>query len=371
MRRPTANAGSQYVLLTFVLFLALFGVVLVYSSSASVALIKNRDTIAFARRQLISFGIGILLLLIGWTVDYVKLMKISKVLMLGTFVMLVVVLFVPTANHVNRSFRVFGFSVIPSEFAKLTVVLYLAAAFSRKSDRMDSFWRGPFFQLVVLGTACLLVFIQPSHTNAIFLGLIGFTVWFYAGASKKHLIPLSVAFIGISIFFITSHEYAQLRVEKYIQTVLNPLSSANYHTSQATMSIINGGLFGVGLGNSEHSLHYLPEAHTDFLWAILCEELGLLRASALLGMYFIIIFIGFKIALGCRDLSGRLAAAGIITCFALQTVMHLLVVTTLMPTTGVALPLMSYGGSSLITILAGMGILMNVARYTGHFELEA
>nr|HNT35504.1 FtsW/RodA/SpoVE family cell cycle protein [bacterium] len=287
MRRRTGNPGYQYIILTFVLLLALFGVVLVFSSSASVAMMKNRDVISYARKQLLSLSIGLAILLACWAVDYMKILRLSRILMVGTFVLLIAVLFIPSAANVNRSIRILGFSIIPSEFAKLTIILYLAATFARKQDQMGSFWRGPFFQLLVLGAACLLVFVQPSHTNAIFLGLMGLVLWFYAGAPKKHLVPLVVVFGLVSAFFIAQHEYAMGRIDKFVQAVLNPLSPTSHHHSlQSTMSVINGGLFGVGLGNSEHALLYLPEPHTDFIWAILCEELGFVSSSVVLLLYF-------------------------------------------------------------------------------------
>jgi len=367
------RGGYQYILMVLVCSLALFGAVLVYSSSAFVAIAKKRETIAFLIRQLLSCGVGFAALFVFWRLDYMQLQKLGKFLILVTILFLLIVLLLPASSSrggVKRYIHMFGVNMIPSEFAKLGLILYLASAFARKQKLMDDFWEGPFPQLFVLALVCGLVFLQPSHTSAIFLGMLGLAVWFFAGADRKHLTVLATLFVLLSVFFICKHPYALRRMDLFLKSFWNPLSRENYHLSQATMSMVNGGLFGVGLGKSQQVLHYLPEPHTDFLWAVLAEELGLIRSLGLLFFYFVIVFVGYLTALGSRDDFARLAAAGITTWFALQTMMHLCVVTGLMPTTGVALPLMSYGGSSLVAMLAGIGVLMSISRYAGHFELE-
>ena len=368
-----SSTGHQYILLVITLFLTLFGIALVYSSSAFVGTAEKNDTIAFVRKQFLSLGVGFLILFLFWRIDYLKLEKVAPLLIGLTLVLLLLVFVVPSVSstvRVKRYLRICGINIIPSEAAKLSLVIYLSGAFAKKVDLMNDFWKGAFPQCCVVALVCCLVFLQPSHTNAIFLGAMGIAVWYFAGGSWKHLLILGLVFVLLSTLFLISHRYPLSRVQAFLWQLCKAPSPNNYHTYQAALAMVHGGVWGVGLGNSQQVLHYLPEAHTDFLWAVIAEEVGLLLSLGLMLFFFLIILSGYRIALNSRDLFAKFLAAGLVTSFALQTLMHLCVVTGLMPTTGVALPLMSYGGSSLVTTMAGIGILMSISRYAGHFELE-
>jgi len=348
-----------------VIALLSFGVVMVYSSSAVSAYVNFNDSYYFFKRQLVWVTLGIIAMLFTLTIDYHVWRKLATPALLVTIVLLLLVLVPGLGKVVNGARRWLGFSSLylqPSEIAKLSMVLYSSANLARHQEKITNFLKGLLPQLGILLLIFGLILKEPDLGTALVIGGTIFVLLFAAGAKLSHLISLGlVGVIGI-VAAIILEPYRLKRLLAFSNPWADPLDTG-YHIIQSLYALGSGGLFGVGLGRSREKFLYLPEPHTDFIFAILGEELGFIGTIAVILLFFLFAWRGFKIAIAAPDIFGSLLATGVTTMIVVQALMNIAVVTASMPVTGIPLPFISFGGSALIFTLAGVGILLNISRY--------
>lgn len=341
------------------------GVVMVYSSSAVSAYVNFNDSYYFLKRQLVWASLGITVMLLMMNIDYHVWRKLAKPVLVITVILLILVLVPGLGKVVNGARRWLGFGSLylqPSEIAKLSMVLFCAHSLARHQDKITSFTKGLGPHLLLLLGIFGLILKEPDLGTALVIGGTVFILMFTAGAKISHLASLgSAGVIGI-IVAIIAEPYRLRRLLAFSDPWADPLNSG-YHIIQSLYAIGSGGLFGVGLGRSREKFLYLPEPHTDFIFAILGEELGFIGTVTVIVLFFLFAWRGFRVAISAPDIYGSMLAAGVTTVISLQALMNIAVVTASMPVTGIPLPFISFGGSALIFTLAGVGVLLNISRY--------
>lgn len=354
--KPQAQKIDR-LLLFLVIGLTLFGVLMVYDASIITALRDFGDKYFYFRQQAIWAVLGLTALIFFANFKYTRLAKLAPVLMLGTILFLVLV-FVPGIGiKVMGARRWVGFGKFnfqPAEFAKLSFILYLSSLFAQKRK----LW--PFLSISALLVA--LIMLEPDLGTTVILFASGFVIYFASGASLVSLLPIGAVSFLAGIALILSSHYRKERFLTFLDVSRDPLSSS-YHIRQILLALGSGGIFGVGLGASRQKYEYLPESMTDSIFAIIAEEMGFVGAAVLIAVFFLIIWRGFKIAKEAPDNFGQLLAVGITALVGIQFLVNLSSMVALVPLTGVPLPLISYGGSSLIVTLSGLGILLNISKY--------
>ncbi len=355
----------DFVLFITTLALVGIGLIMVFSSSAVTASVENQSPYYFFQRQLIWALIGLLVMIVIMRINYLRLKEFAFPLMIIAVVCLLLVM-TPLgveAKGSTRSLGLGGLSFTPSELVKLAAVMFLAKTMEINIDKMKSFKSGVLPYLVIMAVICALVLAQPDlGTSFVIAGTI-FCMLLVAGAQWLHLGLLGAGGAGAVALAIIVAPY---RAERFI-AFLNPWkypTDQGYQTIQSLYALGSGGLFGVGLGRSRQKFFYLPEQHTDFIFAILGEELGFLGAALVLTLFLLFAWRGFKIAMNAPDTFGSLLAAGITIMIVFQAFVNIGVVCGALPVTGITLPFISYGGSSLLFTMAGVGLLLNISRYS-------
>ncbi|MDH4097361.1 MAG: putative lipid II flippase FtsW [Nitrospira sp.] len=362
--RATKRVAMDHFLLIITIVLSLVGLVMVFSASAVVAGNRFHDPGYFLKRQLAWLVFGFLLLHLASHIDYAWWKRLSFPLLGLTMVLLVMVLmpsFGPPVNGARRWLRLEPISIQPAEIAKLVAVMYLAAYLARKEDRLTSFFSGLAPALLVIGVLGGLVLLEPDLGTVVVMGLVAIGLLFLGGARLSHLLSLGLCAVPVVLALVLSSTYRRQR----LMTFLAPWKDASDTGFQITQSFLafgSGGLFGVGLGEGKQKLFFLPEAHTDFVLALVGEELGLVGAGGIILLFALFAIRGFQVAARARMPFGRYLGMGITLLIGIQALINACVVTGLAPTKGLTLPFVSYGGSSLVTCMFGVGILLNISR---------
>ena len=336
---------------------------MVYSASAILALEKMGSTTFFAKRQAIWAIISLCLILVLTKVDYHRFEKLSPFVLLVSLSLLVAVLFVPSTRGASRWIKLGPATFQPSEFFKYALILFMAYSLSKKKDQIRElrFVILPYF--VILGIASLLILKQPHLGAVLLLSTIVLGMLFVARAKIRHLLLIIVP-VALSVFILVFFVgYKRARVDDYLKSLENPLEGG-YQMKQSVLALSSGEILGNGPGEGKAKLFFLPEPHTDFIFATIGEELGFVGSSAILILFFLLIARGMSIARGAPDDFGYLLAFGITFCIFVGVLINAGVVVGLLPTTGLPMPFLSYGGSSLIFTAAGIGILLNISRQT-------
>jgi len=373
---------TPILLLILTLSLIVVGLTVVYSASSNKAgaahriALKDSDPVAYANshdyhstkflvQQATYAALGIAIMLFLSNFDHHAFRKLSIWLLLLTLVLLGLV-FVPgigaRVNGANRWIRVLGFTFQPSELAKLVMIIYMARLLLDRQRDIESFRRGLLPALFVTGFFCFVIVIEPDFGAAAILGMIVFGLWFIAGMRVWHIVGLCIAVVPLGVYGIVSSPYRLKRIKDWL-ALLSQGVQDDQQISQSVIAIGSGGLHGLGLGNSIQKYAFLPELHTDFIFAILGEEMGFIRSALVVLAFLGLITLGWRVALKASDSFGGYLAAGITLMLALSVTFNLLVVLGFFPPKGLALPFLSYGGSSLLVNCAAMGILINVAKY--------
>jgi len=355
----------DWAILGCVLTLLSIGLLMVGSSSSVRALGTLNDSFYYLKRQALwsIIGLGVM----AWTIrlDYQVIRKYARVFFFLTLVTIIAVL-IPGIGQVAggaRRWLVIGpLRFQPSELMKLAIVVYVAWALSRAPERVKSFTRGILPYVILLGVVFLLILQQPDFGTAAAVAFTVVLMLFAAGARLGHLALLGVAALPVGVYAVVGQEYRLSRWEAYINPFADPQGSG-FHIIQALYALGSGGLFGLGLGNSRQKFFYLPAEHTDFIFAILGEEIGFVGAVFVIGLFILLAWRGYNTAARAPDNFSSLLAAGITTMIVLQAMLNIAVVCGLLPITGVPLPLVSFGGSSLVPTLAGVGLLLNISRH--------
>lgn len=351
---------------TWLVTLALLGIglIMLYSASSPFSLAHfDSDTYMIAK-QAIAAAIGVGLCLFLALFDYRRLAQFDELLLIGAFLLTVLTL-VPIRGFSDGRWLNLGvFHLQPTELLKVALMIYLAAAITRKGDRMTVFSQGVLPFLIVITVIAAVVIQQPDLGMILVFCFLTFLMLFLGGARPLHLVAVAAAAVPAVCTAVLIAPYRMARIVSF----LNPgaySTSSGYQTMQSLIAVGSGGVFGRGLGASRTKLFYLPQAHNDFVFSVIAEELGFVGAAALLGLFAVLIWRAFAIAARAEDRFGCLLAYGIGVCFAVQVVLNVGVTLGLLPVTGLTLPFVSNGGSSLLVMLALCGLLLSVSRYGG------
>jgi cell division protein FtsW len=351
-------------LLVMILLLISLGVIFIYSSSCVYALQEKGNPLYFLNRHLIFLGLGFLLSIAAMIIDYRDLRPWAKPIMLFSIFTLVL-LFVPgvgrTIFGARRWFRIGPFSFQPSEFTKLAILIYMADLLSRKKGKIKDFQQGFLPPIIVLGVACLLIVIQPDLGNSILLGAIVLIMLFAAGAQIKHIGLLGLLSLPAIYFLVVKVPYRMARMMAFWDP-WEDRQGVGFQLTQSQMALGSGGIWGVGLGKSVQKLFYLPAAHTDFVFSIIGEEIGLVGTLAVILLFAAFIWQGARIVKRTEDMFGYFLGIGIIVMIGLQAAINIGVSIGALPTKGLPLPFISYGGSALVVNMVSVALLLNISR---------
>ncbi len=362
--RVKRNA-PDFVLFLTVLSLLSIGVVMVFSASEYSTLIHYNDSFYYFKRQVIWAVLGLLAMFITMNYNYWRLKQYAVPLLIVAFISLVLVLIPGIGEEVNEARRWIDFgpmSFSPAELVKLSVIIFTAYGLSIQKDRVKYFSKGVLPYLIILILASALIICQPDLGTAVSLAGIIFVMIFAAGARLSHLGSLCLAGIvavGLAIYL---EPYRMRRFLAFLDPWADP-QDTGFHIIQGLYAIGSGGLFGLGLGQSKQKFLYLPENHTDFIFAITAEELGFIGASLVIMLFILFVWRGLKIAINSQDPFASLLATGITAWVGVQAIINIGVVTGSLPVTGIPLPFISYGGTSLLITMAGVGILLNISKF--------
>lgn len=355
----------DYSLVCVSLLLTGFGLMMVYSSSYAIAYIHYDNPTYFFTRQLKWFIIGLFLFTFVTIIPYRIYSKISPLLVIASIVLLVMVLIPGMGMERNYSQRWIQLGPIvlqPTEVIKLFMIMYFASFYANNQKTINQFKNGVLPPLIILGIVFLLILKQPDLGSAGLILLACLTIVICSGVKMRHLLMLgSVGLAGIVYFSITS-TYRMQRITSFIDPFADPFGEG-YQLVNGYIAIGTGGIMGNGLGNSIQKLGFLPEAHTDFIMAVIIEELGIFGLVIVISAYIFIMFRGVQIARECKDMFAKLLAIGITFQIIAQACINLGAVSGLLPITGITLPLISYGGSSLVITMISLGILINLSSY--------
>lgn len=355
----------DFVLFITTLILISIGLVMVFSSSAVTANMKYGDAYFFFKKQLMWAFIGTVVMIVVMKVNYFRLKDMAIPIMIFTIICLILVI-TPLGSSAKGATRWLGIGPLtftPTELAKLAMVLFLAKTMEVNIDKMKSFKSGILPYLILLALVGALIMAQPDLGTAFAISGTLFFMLIAAGAKTSHLIFLALSGIGVIATLIIVEPYRMIRLVAFANPWKYP-SDEGFQTIQSLYALGSGGLFGMGLGRSRQKFFYLPEQHTDFIFAIIGEELGFIGAFFVIALFLLFAWRGFKIAINAPDTFGSLLATGITIMIVFQAAINIGVVSGSLPVTGITLPFISYGGSSLLFTMAGVGLLLNISRYS-------
>lgn len=338
---------------------------MIYSSSSVWAEYKFDDAFKYLKHQSIFLIIGIILMITISKIPYTYYLNKANIILLVCFFLLILVLIpgVGTVRNGSRSwFGIGGFGIQPSEFMKLSLIIFVSKYLEKNEKNMSNIKRGVLPILGITLIVFALIMLQPDFGTGVIIVMSVVGLLFVSGVSMKFfMIALIFGIIG-AVALIIAAPYRFKRILSFIDPWIDPLGSG-FQAIQSLFAIGPGGLLGLGLGNSIQKHFYLPEPQTDFIFAIISEELGFLGIVIVATLFLTIIYRGFRISLNAKDHFSKYLAFGITFQLAFQTLLNLMVVVSLIPITGVTLPFLSYGGSSLLITLCEMGVLLNISRY--------
>ncbi|MGE5042304.1 MAG: FtsW/RodA/SpoVE family cell cycle protein [Candidatus Levyibacteriota bacterium] len=342
------------------LVLSLLGLFILYESSSYTALLNIGDKYYFVKNQAVWIALGVGLSLFVSAIPYKLYQKFALPLLIGTFVLLVAVFFPGIGVSLKGAHRWvnFGFTVLqPSELLKITLAIYLSAWFCLKEKgKLLNF-------LMLLGLSIFLVMIEPDLGTASIIGITAILVYFFQGAKISEMIAILLIFLVGGFILIKVEPYRAARLASFQNFNASDLSTTSYHVKQILIALGSGGFTGVGFGKSIQKYAYLPENTTDSIFAIYAEEAGFLGSLFLISLFLVHLLLGYSIASHTTDMFGKILAFGMVTFMGIQTIINLASQVVLFPLTGVPLPFISYGGSSMLINFVSIGILLSIARH--------
>lgn len=360
------KAGVDRPLLIVTLVLVVFGLIMMMSASFANAYYMWGDSYHFIKNQAIYAVIGVIAMFVVSHINYRILHRLAWPIFIVSYILLVMTLFMPPINNSKRWIIIGSFTFQPSEIVKFAVIAVFAHLVSVRPERMREFKYGYVYPLAILGAIAAIMLQQTHLSGTILICLVGCVMMFVGGTRLKWfgltgavVVPLGVAFIFLS----NKMEYAIERIQMWRDPFLDR-AGAGHQTIQSLLAIGSGGLMGLGLGNSRQKHLYVPEPQNDFIFSIICEELGFIGALFVIAIFLIFIFRGFSVALNARDKFGGMLSIGITAQIGLQAMLNIAVVSNTIPNTGISLPFFSQGGTSLAMLLAEVGVLLSVSRYS-------
>ena len=360
---------DTHILVLVTLGLTAFGLVMVYSATSAAAALGGSDPSYYLKREAIYALVGVALLMVLYRMDYRALRYLAPVLMLSSIGLCFTVLVIgQQVNGARRWLGVGSLSFQPSELAKLSLAIWAAAYLARRPAPRTL---GELFRPIGLttGLVCALILVEPDLGTVIAIGIVLGAILVVSGTPLRVLTAGGSLAAALGIAAIWLEPYRRARFFSFLDP-WHDAQGAGYQTVQAIIGLGSGGPFGVGLGHGPSKVNYLPEAHTDMIFAVIGEELGLLGTTFVIAMFGLFAYAGFRVALRCRDPFGKRLAAGLTTLVCGQALINLAAVLGLAPLTGITLPFVSYGGSSLIVSLASVGVLLNIAGHGGRASAQ-
>ena len=355
--------GYDMIVLMMAVILTCFGVVMVYSASSVMAAKKFHDGFFFLKRQSIYALIGFAGMAVAMHIDYHVWKKWAVPLFLTCFFLLLLV-FVPgiggTVKGASRWIRLPGFNFQPSELAKVALIMYLAYSLDKRQDKLKQFMSGFFPYLLILGVFIAILLMQHDMGAALTMLTVAIVMLFAAGTKVQYILGMAVVALPGICFLVLTEAYRMRRITAFLDPWQDP-TNAGFQIIQSWLALATGGLFGQGLGEGKQKLFYLPEAHTDFILSVLGEEMGFAGVVVIASMFLLLVQRSIRVAIAAEDNFGRFLAFGIAVLIGLEAFINMGVVTGMLPTKGMALPFLSYGGSSLIVSLFAIGVLLNVS----------
>ncbi|MDD4953967.1 MAG: putative lipid II flippase FtsW [Candidatus Omnitrophica bacterium] len=351
-------------LFTVSVTLICIGVVMIYSASGIYAWERYKDSFFFLKKHLSFLGIGVLLMFVAMSFHYVKLRRFAKPLLLFAIFLLVLVLIPGIGREVSGARRWFRFKFIsfqPSELASMAVIVYTADYIARKEKMIKDFFRGFLPPMCVLGLVSLLILAQPDLGSVIALCAVVCIMLFVAGTNVSYLLSIVLASIPMLYILIFSVPYRRARILAFLNPWADPKGSG-FQIIQSQIALGSGHLFGIGLGHSKQKLFYLPAAHTDFIFSIIGEEMGFIGALGVIILFMVLILRGLKIIKHSPDKFGYFLALGLICALSFKAIINIGVSCGILPTKGLPLPFISYGGTSLVFDMFALGLLLNISR---------
>lgn len=346
-----------------VLVLVAMGLVTLFSASVPYSFYQyGGDTYRLIKNQMLWALLGFIAMSVMICIDYRKLGKYSPIFLMVSIALLVIVLLLPGRDGIRRWIEFKGFSFQPSEIAKLALIIFLSYSLSKNRDRLKYFLSGLLPYLIIVMFVSGLVLVEPHLSATVIIVLISCVLLFLAGARIMHFVLLTVPGLAGLVIAIAAAPYRLKRITGFLDP-WSDIQGDGWQIVQSLYAIGPGGLFGRGLGKSLQKFLYLPAPHNDFIFSVLAEELGFVGAATVVILFLVFIWRGIKVALNAPDLFGSLLAAGITALIGFQAMINIAVVTSSMPVTGMQLPFFSYGGTSLLLLMAGVGILLNISRY--------
>ncbi len=346
-----------------VLFLVGVGIVMVYSASSALALKKFGTSYYFLKKQSIFALLGIVVMVVSCHIPYRMFRSLTYPLLVLAIVFLGAILisgFGYSAGGAKRWFRIAGFTFQPSEFARFALVIYLAYSMSRKMDRIKEFNVGFLPHVLVLCLFTILIMLQPDFGSVVIFGTITWIMLFVGGVRITYLLGSMVLVLPAVYYMMAGADYRIGRIMSF----MNPWQYSGdkgYQVVHSLLAFGTGGIWGAGIGKGYQKLFYLPEPHTDFIFSVIGEELGLIGVLIILGLYAVVLWRGISIARNSQDAFGSFVAVGLTTAMGLQICVNMGVALGLLPTKGLTLPFLSYGGTSLLMNMVSIGVLMNIS----------
>ncbi|BBI34551.1 putative lipid II flippase FtsW [Cohnella abietis] len=372
----------DFLLLILTLLLVAFGLIMVFSASSSMAVSKsvyNNDALYFVKRQLIWVGLGTFVMLVMMNIHFQRFKKLFKLFFIGTLVLLFLVAIIGVEKNGAKSWIEIGsFSLQPTEFAKLAIILYLAAIIAKKDEKFREFKRGLLPVMIVVGFFAFLIMLQPDFGSCAILVMCASAMMIAGGSNLKHVllsagVLLGLAALGTSFYFLINDNASFGFRGARFTAFLDPLAdqqATGYHLTRSLEAFGHGGFSGAGLGHSVQKLFYLPYAYNDFIFAVIGEELGFIGTTLFILFFIIFLWRALIVSLRCPDIYGTLVGVGLVSLISIQALINMGGVSGAIPITGVTLPFVSYGGSSMLTLLMGMGVLLSISREYNRVEKE-
>ncbi len=357
--------GYDTTILLLAVVLTCFGVVMVYSASSIMAAKRFGDGFYFLKRQGIFAVAGFLVMAAAMHVDYHLLRRLSIPFFLFCTVLLVAVLLPGVGSNVggaSRWIRFGGISLQPSELGKLGLIMYMAHSITKKQEKIRSLKFGFLPYMIILSLLLCLLLLQPDLGSALTMGCVAMVMLLMAGTRMTYLFSVVLLALPFLYFGIMNVDYRRRRIMAFLNPWEDP-TDTGFQIIQSWIAFGTGGMFGNGLGEGKQKLFYLPEAHTDFIFSVVGEELGFAGVLVVCAMFLLLILRGIRTSLGAPDDFGRYLAFGVTLLLGLEAFVNFAVVLGMLPTKGMALPFLSYGGTSLITTLLATGILLNISSH--------
>lgn len=367
MKNKNKKPFDFWIFAAVILLLSL-GTIMIFSSSYYYCAKQYGEAFFYLKSQLLYMPLSIAVMIVTMNFDYRKWGKMSSLILMVSIGLLILVLIPGVGIEVKGAQRWLGVgskTIQPSEVAKLALIMFLSFSLSKRKEVLQSFTKGLLPYLGLIGLIAALVVIEPHLSGTLIIVITSCIILFAAGAKISHFIMLAAPGIAGAVTLILIEPYRLDRIKAWLHP-FDHYKDEGWQTVQSLLAIGSGGIFGRGLGQSMQKYLYIPEPFNDYIFAVLAEELGYLGVLVVMLLFLVFIWRGIKVAMNAPDLFGSLMATGITSLVGLQFLFNVAVVTNSIPPTGISLPFFSYGGTSLIFLMFGVGILLNISRYSNY-----